>query len=732
MMKKVSLVMIGFAVSCIGAFAQKHYNDTESAWAQPPVGVDLVGDLSYSFYKSETGKVIKDGPFKFSATRKGTINRVTFSTTYSLSGEYKDGNLHGKITAKGYDTASSKDGKQTIDYGANLNLKEGAPEGSQYAWYTDSSKPNKWSVRANVKNGNLVGKFEYIGFYESTFSITGQFTDDGLLDGEWTEKVVGNILISTFKNGVLIDGDRNTWTDELKKASVQYAEGAVTKEELEKNGFMVHTRDFSSLECFGSFISSSDYLSLNSNYFGEIDFSCQYVTYEYLTQNAILNQSGVDKILSAYEEHIKNHKDGLIPSSLGGDSSYPLADYYYESDDYMVLLRYPTPIEEYITGDPNARNILISKEQYDSINLAIAKWSKQYAIHFYEFLKDDDRRLLLAGETDALLDKYGANSLSVILNDAMRIANGDYRTNDEMYNRKKDSNILYVVPEKDEHYLDVTQFINIEKDYKNILDEINRHRTNARKKSIMDVVYESMSAAAPKEPLFSMMNGLKESLNSALEFFEDGKIFIGIENENAKIKSAYTKEIYASTTAVTSSLIGDGVFSSMDGMREYIERIKDAKTVQSNVSVLMSLYNDALSAKKEIESKYQKIYKDQYKTFSSNFTSNTPKLAFTSKEDQENRIESCMQWNKMVSDFADMCNLADKMNNDLIILNQTIEQLEKDGKSVRKELKPFLKELDRYNTKPEFKTIDDVQAKIALYQEMQQKITDFKDAHNLN
>jgi hypothetical protein len=160
------------------------------------------GIVRYQYFENEQGEWIPDGFFQFDEA----------FGNYKIKGQYIDGRKSGNWV---YSTKST-----TITYSFNNGLLNGQWK-SVYNNMTRSE-----SIIANFDNGRLVGKFSIDKIADDwgwDAKVTGQFNDNGFLDGLWVVKYGQKIPREAkfiFKHGVLMNYfDRDLSTGELEKHS---------------------------------------------------------------------------------------------------------------------------------------------------------------------------------------------------------------------------------------------------------------------------------------------------------------------------------------------------------------------------------------------------------------------------------------------------------------------------------------------------------------------------------
>ena len=206
------------------------------------------GTLNYSYYEGSNGDYVKHGKYSINASEtrpkywSSTLKEyVTGSTKYSAVANFKDGWLDGTLTITVTNTETTASKKGTSISSLTANFKDGMPHGAWTMTRTTDGKKT-YSISANFSNGVLVGSFVLNDY------LKGQFDNDGFYTGKWIGKNGRSENEYNFINGVYVslyerkDG-KVIWSspenEEEKELYKKYAEGQITRDELEEYGYSV-------------------------------------------------------------------------------------------------------------------------------------------------------------------------------------------------------------------------------------------------------------------------------------------------------------------------------------------------------------------------------------------------------------------------------------------------------------------------------------------------------------
>lgn len=163
-------------------------------------GVYEGGKATYTYYEDENGERVKHGKFSYSNVNKGIGvgggMSVSYATTISASGNYKDGLKDGKWT---YKNKTAGGGVVFSDFSVIVNYVDGRMEGTL---------TNKGTT-FQMKNNRITGQVRKVKKTQNEdWTMSGQFDEDGFPDGTWTKnyKSYGNLYVDIEKyvHGILV------------------------------------------------------------------------------------------------------------------------------------------------------------------------------------------------------------------------------------------------------------------------------------------------------------------------------------------------------------------------------------------------------------------------------------------------------------------------------------------------------------------------------------------------
>lgn len=158
------------------------------------------GKATYTYYEDENGERVKHGKFTYSKADKGLGvgggMAVSYATTMSASGNYKNGMKDGKWTYKNKTAGGSI---TFADFSADINYVDGRMEGTL----------SNAGVIFQMKNNRIIGQVKKVkNTQNENWTMIGQFDEEGFPDGTWTKnyKSYGNLYVDTEKyvHGLLV------------------------------------------------------------------------------------------------------------------------------------------------------------------------------------------------------------------------------------------------------------------------------------------------------------------------------------------------------------------------------------------------------------------------------------------------------------------------------------------------------------------------------------------------
>ena len=158
------------------------------------------GKATYTYYEDENGERVKHGKFSFSKGDKGIGvgggMSISYATTISASGNYKNGVKDGKWT---YKNKTVGGGIVFADFSVVVNYVDGKMDGTL----------TNEGIIFQMKNNRITGQVKKIEKTQNEdWTISGQFDEEGFPDGIWTKnyKSYGNLYVDTEKyvHGLLV------------------------------------------------------------------------------------------------------------------------------------------------------------------------------------------------------------------------------------------------------------------------------------------------------------------------------------------------------------------------------------------------------------------------------------------------------------------------------------------------------------------------------------------------
>lgn len=158
------------------------------------------GKATYTYYEDENGERVKHGKFTYNKTDKGIGvgggMAVSYATTISASGSYKNSMKDGKWTYKNKTAGGSI---TFANFSAVVNYVDGRMEGPL----------NNSGAIFQMKNNRITGQVKKVKQNQNeNWSLSGQFDEEGFPDGTWVKnyKSYGNLYVDTEKyvHGLLV------------------------------------------------------------------------------------------------------------------------------------------------------------------------------------------------------------------------------------------------------------------------------------------------------------------------------------------------------------------------------------------------------------------------------------------------------------------------------------------------------------------------------------------------
>lgn len=328
---KYLLPLIAFVCSSvINAQTQK---DTISIQV-PEMWSGEPADFIYNYTIDSAGYRIPQGAFALI----GKKNSSEEQEYYTVKGAHDKGKIHGIITCE----YSYKRPKNQITGFRNLNyrgnFKNGLPDGNFHI-KSFGHKSSAYDVNINFKDGVLCEEFSFNAFIKKELSIVGKFAESGVMDGEWSIRVHNTLtddikrFTVTLLEGIAVDGPN--YNKELSEKAKLYAAGKISKEELKKEGILVHTSRNKEFEEAVKGAVNSRFIPFDR--IGKIDVSKINLNYKYLDYQAEIKGEGFKKVLAEMD----NYK-GLVKPEM---ASFGI---HYSDTTKLGIKRFDSSYEPYI------------------------------------------------------------------------------------------------------------------------------------------------------------------------------------------------------------------------------------------------------------------------------------------------------------------------------------------------------------------------------------------------
>ena len=409
-MKKF-LIVATLLLSTLSLSAQQRQSDTKDYYKSTSFGtISMPGKMSRTFYLNNEGKKVLDGPISIKCTLPATsatvnYNKFSISGTYTLNGTTSKGMLNGaatsnyKLNVTNVSRGQTKSEYQTFAGG----FANGLPNG---AFKVNCN--GELLLTATYSKGKLVGAYNYEEKL-TNHKITGSLTQDGKLNGTWVYK--SDALTTQtyqFVNGVLISehyvdtselSPVNRKTDAAISAMAQkYATGAITEEELKKQGYIIKsgkldigTKAYTAIWDYSGFIFDKSFCDFSTD---------NNVTYKTLECVNILNEAGVQMVINtvlnidkAYREESKMQHDAFAQAIIAKDlceTSGGEGAYYYNSlvrlldgGEAYVWLKVVDDTYAYI-NDNKTRVAYMTAEEFNKLKQAVHEARVANAINYID------------------------------------------------------------------------------------------------------------------------------------------------------------------------------------------------------------------------------------------------------------------------------------------------------------------------------------------------------------
>ena len=252
-MKRFFCFVLVFPFICFSLQAQttKKHTHNETFMGVPNTTV------TYSYYLDEYGHEMKHGVFQATGndteTSVGwesgtkfyfkTIRKVNYTATF------KKGLLHGDVRiikeviemTNGTVTSKEKtDYKYRFDNGSIISVDDSSMKDGQVTWRLVTS----------IHNGRRTGKYKYFLAADRT-DITGEFNQEGKINGHWVIKTGNDEVFMDAKNGCVTSyaffkhgrtEPYNSMDKSLTPIAEAYANGKMSLDDLMDNGYCAVTR----------------------------------------------------------------------------------------------------------------------------------------------------------------------------------------------------------------------------------------------------------------------------------------------------------------------------------------------------------------------------------------------------------------------------------------------------------------------------------------------------------
>ena len=285
-------------LSCTSLSAQQKQKENTTINI-PGIGKELPCSFEYDYILADSTRT-QDGILKINGSR----NEGDVKENFTLQGYATKGLLNGSVNSSYSLEGKMNDEKHYISFIYSAGFRTGLPHG-EIKINSFGQKSSAYDIKMNFIDGVLAGDFKFNAFLKQETSISGAFTNDGKMNGDWkfwyydlrTKK--DDKITLTLSNGVKTAGEG--YTKELEQMAKEYAAGKTPAQKLNEKGIDIYTRKEFAIEQAISDAVRNRFIPFDA--LAAMDLSKVSVSYEYLDYFPSIDADGFALLLQEIEDN---------------------------------------------------------------------------------------------------------------------------------------------------------------------------------------------------------------------------------------------------------------------------------------------------------------------------------------------------------------------------------------------------------------------------------------------
>lgn len=352
--------------SCISLSAQQKQKGNATINI-PGAGKELQCSFEYDYSLADSTRVL-DGILNINGSR----NEDGVNENFSLQGYATKGRLDGAINSTYSLEGKRNDEKHYISFIYNATFKNGLPHGETKI-NSFGQKSSAYDVKMNFNEGVLTGNFKFNAFLKEETSISGAFTNEGKMNGNWQfwyydlKARKDEKIIMTLSNGIQTSGEG--YTKELEQLAKEYADGKISLEKLHEKGVDIITRKEVAAEKAISDALRNRFIPFDA--LASMDLSKISISYEHLDYFPSIDTEGFAMVL----KEIEGYNGYVLPDA-------DVFGIYQDGRNKMSYKSFDTTFNEHINhanwNEKGLCNVYFTKQQQNELNRKLeeaqAKW----------------------------------------------------------------------------------------------------------------------------------------------------------------------------------------------------------------------------------------------------------------------------------------------------------------------------------------------------------------------
>lgn len=404
-------------LSCTSLSAQQKQKENTTINI-PGIGKELPCSFEYDYILVDSTRT-QDGILKINGSR----NEGDVKENFTLQAYATKGLLNGSVNSSYSLEGKMNDEKHYISFIYSAGFRTGLPHG-EIKINSFGQKSSAYDIKMNFIDGVLAGDFKFNAFLKQETSISGAFTNDGKMNGDWKfwyydlRSKKDDKITLTLLNGVKTAGEG--YTKELEQMAKEYAAGKTPAQKLNEKGIDIYTRKEFAIEQAIADAVRNRFIPFND--LAAMDLSKVSVSYEYLDYFPSIDTEGF----------------ALVLKEIEGYNGYVLPDAYVfgiSQDDRnkMSYKSFDTTFNEHINhanwNENGLCNVYFTEQQQNELNRKLEEAQTKWKTGAVAICRSNYELLI----EQQLLNKTAAEISSLMTSAIKRGYKVDNKPNAERY-----------------------------------------------------------------------------------------------------------------------------------------------------------------------------------------------------------------------------------------------------------------------------------------------------------